>query len=357
MKARRRRTGDVSRIAGARVGVNAVDEAIIWAQPERAEFSRRVADAAGLDVVGAGGPGKTRSGATAQAFGTEPVEDLRSALTNPGPSVILIADAGTFGTRDTNGDAEAVLAAQARGAAVVCLDPVPASALAMTGNGWLKNKHGRRALDAIRFVPLAQDHAVLAAMGEVLSDFGPVQMAHVRACGPAESNSLGAALFSGLSLLQRVSPDIEMLDTSVAASDRAELPGPLSDRLRDLSGHAAVLARTAQGTTGTVFASDRTAEWVRSVELLGPAGRCAIDEHGFKWVSPTGEDVESDHRPYSPRDDGAASIAGAIRRHLDGPTPNADATATTLTLASAALLSARTGGPESPAAIARAGLI
>lgn len=332
-------------------------DAIVWAEPERAAFLRRVTGASGLTVVAAGSPGRARSGATAHAFGATAAEDLRAALTTGEAGVVLIADAGAFGASASGSDADAVLAAAARGAVVLCLDPVPASALELSGAGWLKTRNARRPVDGLRFLPGAGDHPVLGGLDDVLAAFGAVRVASVRAMNRPEHGPLSAALFGGLALLRRVIDAPELIDSAIVTRGSGDRPATDAG-LRDLQGHAVAMVRTAVGSIGRLLASDTADAWERSLELLGPSGRLMIRDTGFTWHDAEGGLVDSGEQAIGGDDDPAvAALAGAIRRRIDAFEPAAAELTETLTLASAALLSARTGQPESPAALARAGVL
>lgn len=329
-----------------------MNDAIVWVEPERAAFAGRVAAAAGLAVVGAGGPG--RAGASsAQRLEAEPVPDLRSALSDSSAGVVLVFDAGDFGTAESAGDAEAVLAAASRGAHVIAMDPVPASVFELSSGGWLKTRHGRRAIDAVRFGPGAGDHRVLASLGEVLSSFGEVRVASARALGQREHAGLGSAVVSGLSLLRRVLGPVEKIDAAVIGRNAGERSGAVDDRLRSLHGHATAMARAEHGAVGRLFASDAADRWERALELIGPNGRLVVSEGGFEWTDPSGAVVDSGTVPAG-GEPAEAALSGAIRGHVDQPEPRGEEFVDALLLAQAALLSARTREPESPAAMARA---
>ncbi|MEM7756380.1 MAG: hypothetical protein AAF297_12195 [Planctomycetota bacterium] len=327
-------------------------EAIVWTNPDRADFVGKIAHAAGLTLIGAGGPGRTGP-AAAQRLETAPVEDLRTALTETQAKVILVADAGPFGTADTPSDAEAVLAASGRGVQVIALEAVPASVFASAGGTWTKARHGRRAIDAIRFVPGRADHPALASIDEVLASFGPVTVASVRVtCQPGQLG-LDTVLLSALSMIDRVLGPVESIDATMTPNEPARTPIAAQGRLRDLNGHAVALLRSTQGTAGHVFASDSADAWERTIELLGPAGRLIIREEGFVWTDLGGAIVDSNHAAIE-GEAAVTSLARAIRAHLDQPEPRGEELQGALTLAQAALLSQKTRQPESPAAIIRA---
>ena len=332
---------------------------IVWAEPERAAFVGRVAEAAGLDVVGAGEPGRS-GGTSAQRLGVEAAEDLRAVLSDRACDVVLVGDAGSFGTTESSGDAEAVLAAMGPGGEggvrVVCLEAVPASVFELTSGGWAKSRHGRRALDGVRFVPSADDHAVLAGMDDVLASFGAVRVASVRALGTAEHAGLGATLLGAVGLMLRVVGSVEVIDAALVTPEAGHRAGSNEDRLRGLHGHATAIARAESGVVGRVLASDASAAWERTLELIGPAGRLSVREDGYEWTGLDGAVVDSGQRVIE-RDPAVASLGGAVRRHLEKPEPRSEAFVEALTVTQAALLSTRTGQPESPAAITRATLI
>jgi len=343
--------GEATAVVAAKLET-CVTDAIVWTGPERAAFVAAAAEAGGLTVVGAGGPGRT--GATsAQRLGVDSVTDLRAAIAESATGVVLIADAGPFGTVESPGDAEAVLAAKARGTEVLTLDPVPASIYGLADGGWARSKHGRRAVDAVRFLPGARDHAMLGSLDEVLESFGEVRIASVRALGRREHGGLGAAMLGGLAMLRRVLGPVETIDAAIVGREAGERSSAGEDRLRDLHGHATAMARAERGAVGRMFASDAVDGWDRSIELVGPAGRLIVREDGFVWSGPDGVEVDSGTRKVD-GDPAIVALGGAIRAHLAQPGPAGEELVEALAVAQAALLSARTREPESPASMMRA---
>lgn len=318
---------------------------------------RAVAAAAGLNLVAAGCGAKGRSSAVAAALACEPVDDLRSALTEGQCDVVLIASAGGFGAAASPSDAAAVLAASQRGVRVLTLEPLPASALEL-GGPW-RPAGGAAPADAVRFIPLARSAKPFRDAAEILEMFGKPRTVLVEACCRPEEGSLGARLFGAVETLLCLMGEPETVDAAYAPPHRSQLIPQLGETLRDTHGDIAASVRFGDGRAAAIVASDQSGRWSRAVTMLGPEGRLRIYDDGFEWVNAAGDRVDAS-RETKRRGETAASrgvqvIADAIRRTLDPAIPDEGPLdrAAVLAVCQSVLLSTRTGSGENPATIRR----
>lgn len=339
---------------------NAGPRAIVWTEQGRAEVLRAVASAVGLRVVGAGCAAKGRSSAVASVFGCAAVDDLRSALTEGECDIVVIGSAGDFGAVSNPGDAGAVLAARQRGVRVVTLDPLPASAMELSGAWSASGPGGLRAVDAAVFVPLARTGRSCREAAEVLEMFGKPRTLLVEACCRPEEGTLGARLFSAVEVLVWLMGEPESVDAAYASPERGTLVPLPGETLRDAHGDITANFRFVDGRAAALLASDQAARWGRTITMLGPGGRLRVFDDGFEWVGADGERVDSSRqvkrRGETPdRSAGVATMAEAVTRLLDPAIPDEGPVdhAAVLAVCQAVLLSTRTGSAESPSTIRR----
>jgi hypothetical protein len=334
-------------------------ETIVWAEGDRAQFLKRVAAASGLRVVGAGCGVKGRSSAAASCFGCEPVDDLRSVLTESPCEAVLIGSAGDFGAASSPSDAGAVLAALQRGVRVLTLDPLPASAMELSGAWSTPGAGGVTPACGVRFVPLARVAKPLRDAAEVLEMFGPARTVFVEACCRPEEGALGSRLFGAVELVLWLMGEPESVDAAYAPPRRGPLIPLPGETLRDTHGDVTLNFRFADGRAAALLASDQSGRWSRSATLLGPEGRLRVFDDGFEWVNAKGDRVDASRqtkrRGETPADRAVQVVSDAVSRILDPAVPEAAPVdhAGVLAVCQAALLSVRTGSGESPATIRR----
>jgi hypothetical protein len=338
--------------------------AIVWASEEVAEFVRAALRTAEITPVGAGSPVKGRSGAVAAIFACPPVDDLRSSLTEGSCDLVVIASAGAFGTVSEPGDAAAVLMAAARGVKVLTLEPIPASALGLSG-GWLTVGTGTlRAVDSARIVPLPRCGRSFRDAAEVLEMFGGARTLVVEVCCRPDEGTLGACLFGAVEVLVGLMGEAESVDAAYAPPKRGGRGGLLvplpGESLRDARGDITANFRFSDGRAAALVASDQSGRWSRNIMMLGEGGRLRIYDDGFEWVSVAGERVDAARQtkrrgqtPETPRS--VEALADSLTRLLDPAIPDDPPIdhATVLAVCQAVLLSTRTGSAESPATIRR----
>jgi hypothetical protein len=335
---------------------------MVWLNPDQAELAGEVARVAGFEIVGAGGPREGRSGSGAAALGVPHVDDLRSALGAAEADLIWLAAPGDFGTDQTGDDARALLGAKGRGVKVVTLEPIPATALDLAAGGWTAASSGVRAVDTLRFCPLARLAPAFRQAAETLQSFGHVRALSVEAWCSTKEGSLGARLFGAMELVHALMGEPETIDAAYVSPAHGQgihaLPG---ETLRNLHGDMTANVRFADGRIAAIAISDQAGRWNRTATLLGPGGRLRLFDDGFEWVSPGGEKLD-EARPKRPArgkrpeiSPAVAMMADAIGRLLDPaiPDPGPADHETILAMSQAGLLSARTGQGESPATIRR----
>lgn len=131
------------------------------------------------------------------------------------------------------------------------------------------------------------------------------------------------------------------------------------ESLRDLQGDLIATARYDRGATASIVSSNHAGRWNTTATLLGPQGRLRLYDDGFEWVAPDGTKRDELRIRHANRGDpaitlhGVTALAEDLARMTDpalAPDAPSDITAL-LALTQAALLSARTGHPESPATI------
>jgi len=332
--------------------------AIVWCETAQVALVQRVAELAGLFFAGAGSPARGQSGAVAGELNCRAMDDLRHVLaTAPGEGVKLlwIMSPGGFGTDSSEADAAAVQSASAAGLTIAASEPVPASALELAAGGWAPETGPARPCDALQFVPRMRNAKALREAGEVFASLGPIRLATVEHWGTPESGSAGAALFSTLELLHALMGEPETIDAAYVGPTHIQglhaLPG---ETLRDLHGDIAANLRFSDGRAASVTLSSHAGRWDRRAVFVGGSSRLVFARDGFELIGADGAKLDEMKAPKTPPD-AAAAVAEALLRMVDPANPNAapiDVPAA-LSIAQAALLSARTGQPESPATVRR----
>ncbi|MEQ8770880.1 MAG: hypothetical protein RIB60_10285 [Phycisphaerales bacterium] len=336
---------------------NTAPTALVWCRPEQTGLVRDIADRAGLTIETAGSPEPTRAGHVATELGAEPADDLRAALAATGARVALLADPGAFSEGANDEDAGAVAAARSRGTTLITLEPIPPAAADLPGSPWVEQQPGGRPIDAVRLGTLPRRTRAWIAASDLLDAFGTVRSMSVEVMMPTHAGTLGAALVGALDLVSAVLGDAESVDAALMSDTRARDAAPES--VRGFTGSVSALVRGADGRCASLHASDQSGAFAFGTTLVGEAGTLRITHAGFSWTDARGALVD-DHAdlggtPGSPADAAARVIAERIVRLTDPsePEPAPDGLPETLAFAHAALLSARTGQPESPATIRR----
>lgn len=333
----------------------------VWLEPSQAEFVGETVEAAGLTLVGAGSPSKGQSAAAATRLKCEPFDDLRSALTEMPTDIIWLASIGDFGTKSDSLDARAVMVASGRGVRVASTEPVPASALLLGPGGWAGENTEGLAGPMLRFVGTLRGSRWFREASEVLASFGQPRLVQVETWSAPEHGSLAARLLGAMDLLFGLLAEPESIDATIVApgwhtGHRPNAP----ETLAHLHGDLSATMRFSDGRAGVVSASNAAGRWNTTVTLVSHEGRLRLYDDGFEWIGPDG--AKRDELRMTGRTRGGAKKSHAVTAAADslgrlvdvqspdfGPMPLEPV----LAMSQAALLSARTGHPESPATIRR----
>ena len=333
--------------------------AVVWCTPDQAPLVGDVAQAAGLDLLAAGSHEKGRGGEVAKTLGVEHATAVRAALTTTACDLVWLASPGSFGADAAEPALAALLTARTRGVRIATLEPMPATAFELAGTSWTGRTPAPA--DAVRFVPLTRRAASFREAWELIGDtFGRTHTMSVECLGRPEHGSLGARLFAAMDLVLSVMGEPELIDAGytgpAAGAGLHALPG---ETLRGLSGHLTANLRFADGRAAVLLCSDRAGVWETSATLLSPAGRLRIHDSGFVWTGPDGALTDAHQADAKNKSDdtdpGTRAIAESLRRLCDPAMPPESSPdhGVVLAMSQAALLSARTGQPESPATIQR----
>ena len=285
-------------------------------------------------------------------LGVKASDDFRRTLADHSDAVVLLLGFG-FDEREALARPEApAKGARPTTAPIFACAPVAASLselrrLAAEHPAWLARLRRAPTLSASPGGSAAV--ASLEAFGRVRS----VDLAERAA--PADA-PLSALLIDAMEFIARTLGEPESIDASLSGIDAESglrlAPG---ESLLALSGDLSAHLRYCDGRAAAVSLSDRASAWFRGATLLGAGGCIRFDDHSMEWTNATGE-ILDESRPAAGVIEGPAGlVASEVAGQLDGARPSAPAVRMqeAYALAEAALLSARTGQPESPATIRR----
>jgi len=312
-----------------------------WLRQDQTDLIGSIADGAGLNIIEAGSLDGPKA---AEALSAKPINDLRTMLATSDAEIILLADATGISSDNTQAELSAVLEAAVRGTQILTFEPYPATPLQLDLPIWRELSDTAR--QRIHFIPLAKSSSAFFGAQELLEQFGPVEAIAIRSLDDRTAGSRGARLFGSCEML------ISMF--GVPRTIDAVHVGITPESLRGLTGHLSANARFSDGRAASIFVSDSAAAWSRSITLIGHAGRIEADDHSLRWFKPNHPDQCEDQQtnPCHDSDPAATVIADAIRAVLNPSIRIAPIDmATTLAVAQAAVLSARTDQPESPTTI------
>ncbi|MFN7021101.1 MAG: hypothetical protein ACK4WH_07220 [Phycisphaerales bacterium] len=377
--------------------------AAVWLEPDQLGLVADVVRSLELRVVAAGTPSLGRSAELAADLGSSGVrpvvlDDLRQALAGAEADLFLLASTDGFsrGRALTGGeslagfgadDAAVLVARLGRGGQVVSFDPLPASILDQSAHpadaalteaeraGVVIGQQSAppaspsggatdsRGSPWAAFVPLLRTGSSMQSAAEVLALAGEPHTVAVECFSGVGEGGLGARLLDGAELATHLLGEPDSVEASYVWPGRGRVVHPLpGDSLYGLRGAMTVDLRYGDGRAASLVCADASVgagRWSRRVTIIGERGRVRIGDAGFEFVSADGRAVDRS-RGWADEAEGvkaSAVFAGAIHRLID---PHAGGVrdlpvdwARTLSVTGAALLSARTGEPESPQTIRR----
>ena len=344
-----------------------------WFEPDQADLVASIARRLHASVVSVGSASAGSSGAAQSAFpDAAPAPDLRALLSSTDADVVLLASAGAFlaGERAGGGDADvlALAAASGRGTIVATLEPLPADLTLIAPLQAATRKAtpvGASPATQVELAGLFRHTRSVREAHDALGELGRLRSVGIEALAPRTAGSLGARIYDALDVALSLLGEPEWV---YAARPWAEFgvegaaqSAPPAESLRELDGEMTIVLRYEDGRAASVFASSRGSEWSRRATLLGVNGQLSVTDAGFAWHNAEGERVDASPGPLwqsgGDEDDDrcAALVAESIARRLDASAPALPPSdqLRTLACAGAAMLSVRTGQPESPHTLRR----
>jgi hypothetical protein len=355
---------------------------LILAHPQQATLLAQVITASKLQVLGVAATEATATAGLAEKLSAPPVNDFRNAVATLGKGVILLAGSGQLGLAGTHQTAtSASLRAELeeldnaldRGVKIISLEPRPSSLQQLIAMG-LRTGNSSRHADHLTHVPTqrlgpwcewlpaSRGMRVVDEMIELLEAFGQPRSAHIAVTGQPSQGSLGARLLDAVDLLLRFigEPDwVHAVYCGAGMKPGAGAHRLASQTLADLEGEISITCRFGDGRIASIFASDQAPTFRVECELFSGEGTLELRDFELAWRRLDGKSAEmpvapgtqaSWQRSRHPFVDLAAEQIG---RHLDTSLMTAAAInwPAALATAQAALLSSRTGEPESPATL------
>jgi hypothetical protein len=202
----------------------------------------------------------------------------------------------------------------------------------------------------------------MRAAGDVLGQVGTVHTMAVEFCCGTGEGTLGARLFDAIELATNVLGEPDVVDAVYVWPGRGRVVHPTpGDSLHGLCGAMTINLRFSDGRGASVVCADGSVgagRWSRRATMIGERGRLCVGDTGFEFVGADGATIDRSEGVIKrgwmaeAADVFAEAITRVVDPHADGRDRPTD-WARVLSVAGAALLSARTGEPESPATIMR----
>ena len=254
------------------------------------------------------------------------LSDLRSMLASavPADGPIVLFDAGALLKADRAGpDVELLRQVRQRGIAVLSLEPLPAVAADLASAASViapaaasmplvlgplevpvtpeRDAAMRLVAELTWWAGLSRHSAGFVEIGDLLTNFGPVQAMAVTATASRAEGSLRARLADGL-------------DQLAVVMGQAESVFGVVSKAHEANQQASVLLRYGNGRSGVVFAALAGGPIQRSAVMTGPGGRLEITSGpagtGVLWTDNAGKVIDqSRKRPRRRAGDSGAQVA------------------------------------------------
>lgn len=325
--------------------------AAIWLTPDQEPLARTLVDRLGLHLVAVGVPAGGRL-TRSELLGQPATDDLRCALNNHPDAILIMLSVG-----EEERSALAAGASLPRGvleatAPVFSLDPIltnlaSANRLLEDHPRWVARLH-----DLPAMIASAGGAGAIAS----LENFGRIRSLDLACRSAATDSTLTAILLDAMTFVAVTLGEPEFIDASLSGVEaNSGLRLTAGDALTSIAGDLTAHLRFADDRAAALSLSNRAGTWFRGVTLLGPGGCIRFDDERFEWRNTTGELIDESAPAAGSslsRDALICNQAAAILENRFAPAPpkrRLDA----LLFAEAALLSSRTGQPESTATVRR----
>jgi len=311
--------------------------------PAQADLLAHIAARAGLRVTHLSLAAGDSDRSLLDRFEAEPVSDLRHALTAADVDAALIMSTADREEAAALEEPAVARAARERNLKILSLEPTPqALVAAMTESP-----------TAALFGPRFRRTPGFRAASEALHNFGEVATLGFSARSAAGQSRLPARLLDAMDCALALLDLPESIDASVRGPRAASgLRLAAGSALRALAGDLTANLRFPDGRSASLILTDRGGRWFRGATLLGEQGCIRVDENAFEWMDASGALIDSFQSEPDVDTPPAARVIGDALADLLDPRAEPAApldTRRALAMAEAALLSARTGQPESPA--------
>ena len=332
--------------------MSATREAIIWCEPDHTDFVRALADRLGLRIAALGTPGNDH----APVEGADAISDMRHALVSTDADLALLttdrASSDDPPAGDLLEDADHLREARTRIGAILATCPVPSSV-------HLAPLPGEADRAPVRFVPRFASLPAFHDARDALETFESVRAVSFAArCAPPHG-TLAARLLDAMLAVHAVLGVPESVDAAVITHQHsAGIHRAPPESLGALRGDLTANLRFASSRCATLALSDRAGRWFRGMTLVGSHGCVRIDDDGFESIDTGGTTIDSSSdapETDSTEDPAVCAVSREIERALDphASRPDQQDMREVLSMCQSAILSARTGEPESPSTILR----
>lgn len=318
-------------------------EIVVWIDAPRAALVTQLLDVMGAEVkpIGVGGPRVTEVDDLARRLDAPREDDLRKLVVERPAAFLFLATMDGVGHED-------LAAAAAQETTILTLEPLAADLpeLERLAGRTPGSRDGRTVLSRVARVPTFTQSPGYLRSSDPHEVLGDRRLIACESCGRPETGSLFARLYDAWHTVLGFAPLPESIDAS--------LSGPMNDipdDLRRVHGQIAAHARMPDGHNAVVHVADNASDHRRRLHVVSPQAELRISDTGYDLRHADGAIVdEGDVKP------GGVTfidlVAAQWRRLLDRPPGFSDAPpgreAEALACCLAALLSARTGQPESP---------
>lgn len=328
----------------------AAPSAIVWLRPDQEDRAGRLIGRLGLNVVAVGAPA-VASLRSATLLDREASDDFRRTLADH-PDAALFMFALGADERDALAHPTALPRAMiATDAPIITLEPIAPS---LNDVRRLCDDHGVW-FARIRRAPSLLEAPGAAAAFASLESFGRVRSIDLALRSGGEI-SLAALLLDAMEFIAATLGEPESIDASLSGLDAPSgLRLTVGEALTSITGDLSAHLRFPDDRAAAVSLSDRAGLWFRGGTLLGAGGCIRCDDRAFEWIDGAGACLDESGAPEpegSPFEDLLVRQVEPILAGRAAPTPPTRRLKA-YALAEAALLSARTGQPESPATILR----
>lgn len=347
----------------------------IFLDPQQEALIEAIIRACNMPLACIGG--WSRSSALSARFSAPPCDDLRALLERTDATglasgdILLIASPQDFGTRPE--DARAINAALRRGVRLYSFDPIPQSPADLVHYALFAPVSEQSDFLPPDIYPLAlpTHQHIMTEASETIAAFGTVRSLSLSVTSRMGELSLGSRLFAAMdTIVAFMGPQdpawIDAANTTPVARHRV---GSSTESLTSLQGDINAMLRYDDARSAVLSVSDMAGASdpdAFELSLLGPQGRLVISQNNFNWFAPDGSVRDSYQAPTELTH--AARIVAPMLEHqrTHAPAPNDSSvfaapsrtnhgqpiSLRALILAHTALLSIRTGHPESPSTIA-----